>query len=106
MNEQDEKRFSPPELRYHRIGGGYRREEVEAAFEELLASLLSLQEDVGRLRQEAARLEQELHARQAELEAYRARETQIDRLLREAEQALERAAATGGRPTMTARGDG
>ena len=107
MNEESNESFARPELRYRRIGGGYRRDQVDAALEELLGALHSLDRDLGQLRQEAAALEQELHAGQAELEAYRARETELERLVQEAEQALARAGPTAaGEPTMSPRGDG
>jgi chromosome segregation ATPase len=105
MREPNEERFARPELRYRKIGGGYRRKDVESALEQLLAALHGLDRDLGQLRERAAALEQELHAVRAELEAYRAREAEIEWLLQEAEQALDRAAAAGA-PTMIARGDG
>ncbi len=88
--------FPRPSLRYRRLGGGYRREDVEAALEQLLATLRRLDLDLAELRARATQLEEELRSARAELEAYRARETQIADTLRRAEEALERARSLAG----------
>ncbi|MER3409514.1 MAG: hypothetical protein C4306_05290 [Thermoleophilia bacterium] len=83
--------FARPVLRYRRLGGGYRRQDVEAALEQLLSALRRLDLDLNELRAHAAQLEEELRQARAELEAYRARETKLAETLRRAEEALERA---------------
>jgi chromosome segregation ATPase len=91
MSEPPRELFSRPTLRYRRLGGGYRREDVEAALEQLLGSLRRLDLDLTELRAHAAKLEEELRRTQAELEAYRAREAQLAETLSRAEEALARA---------------
>lgn len=99
MSEHLSEPFPRPALRYRRLGGGYRREDVEAALEQLLGAVRRLDLDLAELRAHASALEEELRRARAELEAYRARETKLSETLRRAEEALARvrglAAAAG-----------
>jgi chromosome segregation ATPase len=79
-----------PALRFHRLGGGYRREDVEAALEKLLLTMRTVEGNLERLRSRSAALESELEVARAELDAYRAREEQLEATLRRAEDALAR----------------
>jgi chromosome segregation ATPase len=78
-------------LRYRRLGGGYRREDVEAALEKLLEKVRSVEANVDELRSRASELENELRAAKAELQAYRAREARLDAAVQRAEDVLARA---------------
>jgi len=91
MSDHASEPFRRPSLRYRRLGGGYRREDVEAALEQLLGAVRRLDLDLEELRAHAAGLEEELRRARAELEAYRARETQLAETLRRAEEALAQA---------------
>ena len=82
-----------PMLRYRRIGGGYRREDVEAALGSLLDGVRSVEASVERLHDRSLYLESELRAARAELQAYHARERRLEAALRRAEDALDRAGA-------------
>jgi chromosome segregation ATPase len=81
---------SVPTLRYHRFGGGYRREDVETALESLLATMRNVEGNLERLRARAAELERELRAAKLALESYHAREDQLEATLRRAEDVLAR----------------
>lgn len=80
-------------LRYRRFGGGYRREDVEAALAELREALAKLDEELGALRARAAELERELDAARAEVSAYRRREEELTGLIGRAEAVLRRIGA-------------
>ena len=105
MSEARKDRVSRPVLRYRRFGGGYRREDVEDALEELLGTVRRLDLDLGELRSHAARLEAELASARAELGAYRAREAEIASLLARAEEAVERATSAAADPDAEAVGN-
>ena len=66
-----------PPLRYRRLGGGYRREDVEFALASLRLTLRQLENELEVLREEARTLEEELRSTRAELDAYRGREGEI-----------------------------
>ena len=78
-----------PSLRYRRLGGGYRREDVEAALEELRLALGQLDDDVQSLRARNRELEDELAHARGELESVQGRELELARLM---SSALARAA--------------
>lgn len=78
----------PPTLRHRRLGGGYRREDVEAALEKLLATVRIVEANLEQLRQRSAELENQLRVAQAELQAYRAREDRLEAAVRRAEGVL------------------
>ena len=78
-------------LRYRRLGGGYRREDVERALADLQWAMRGLEEDVESLRARSGELETELHEVRGELEAYRARESELEQVVQAAGTALERA---------------
>lgn len=78
----------PLTVRHRRLGGGYRREDVEAALEKLLATVRAVEANLEQLRQRSAELEGQLRAAQAELQAYRAREDRLEAAVRRAEGAL------------------
>lgn len=86
-----------PSLRYHRFGGGYRREDVEAALGKLLVSVRTVEQDLHALRERSAELERELEAARAELAAYRSREEQLAALLTRTEELLARVEPGAGR---------
>lgn len=69
--------YARPPLRYRRLGGGYRRGDVEYAFYELELTIKQLHEGLGSLRHDNGRLEQELGASRAEVEAYRKKEEEL-----------------------------
>jgi outer membrane protein TolC len=89
-----------PTLRYSRLGGGYRREDVEAALAQLLSTVRAVEESLEQLRSRSAELEAELLSAEAELAAYREREQRFDEIVARAEELLGRAEAS------TAAGDG
>lgn len=66
-----------PPLRYRRLGGGYRRGDVEYALYELELTIKQLHEGLSSLRHDNGRLEQELDASRAEVEAYRKKEQEL-----------------------------
>ena len=78
----------PPTLRQRRFGGGYRREDVEAALEKLLATVRTVEANLEQLRQKSDELESQLRAAQVELQAYRAREDRLEAAVRRAEGVL------------------
>jgi chromosome segregation ATPase len=80
-------------LRYSRFGGGYRREDVEAALEQLLGTVRSVEESLQQLKTRSEELESELLKSEAELAAYRERQQRFDDVVRRAEQILEKAEA-------------
>lgn len=85
-------------LRYNRFGGGYRREDVEAALQQLLLTVRAVDADLHALRLRSEPLEGELREARHELEAYRAREEHLLALIDRAEALLarlEREIATG-----------
>jgi len=82
-----------PALRYPRLGGGYRREDVEAALEKLLETVRTVETNLEQLRERSAQLESELRAAKSELQAYRAREERLEATVRRAEDVLSRAGA-------------
>jgi chromosome segregation ATPase len=82
-----------PRLRYRPLGGGYRREDVEAALEKLLEKVRTVEANLEELRTQSAELEDELKAARAELQAYRAREARLEAAVQRAEDVLSRAGA-------------
>lgn len=84
---------SPPKLRYRRFGGGYRREDVEAAFEKLLEKVRTVEANLDELRTQSTELDDELKAARAELQAYRAREARLEAAVQRAEDVLSRTGA-------------
>jgi prefoldin subunit 5 len=80
----------PPTLRHRRLGGGYRREDVETALEKLLATVRTVEASLEQLRQRSAELEVELRAAQAELQAYHVREHRLEAAVRRAEGVVAR----------------
>jgi len=91
VTDEDTPEISAHELRYRRLGGGYRREDVEGALAELRSAMRDLEEDLEALRARSAEHEEGLHEARAELEAYRTRESELDQALEGARTALERA---------------
>ena len=85
-----------PALRYRRLGGGYRREDVEAALEALLFTVKTVESNLDQLRRRSAELEEELRATETELAAYRAREERLETTVRHAEDVLARAKGEAG----------
>jgi chromosome segregation ATPase len=89
------------ELRYRRLGGGYRRDDVERVLAELQYAMRLLENDLEALRSRSAGLEGEVHEVRAELEAYRDREGELEQVAEVAGSVLERAkkleAAASGR---------
>jgi hypothetical protein len=88
------------DLRYRRLGGGYRREDVEQVLAELQYTMRLLENDLEALRSRSAELEAEVHDVRAEVEAYRAREGELVQAVEAAGATLERtkrleAAASG-----------
>jgi len=81
-----------PTLRYRRLGGGYRREDVEAALEKLLETVRTVESNLDELRARSSQLEADLRAAKAELHAYHAREERLEAVVRRAEDAVARAA--------------
>jgi ABC-type transporter Mla subunit MlaD len=75
-----------PPLRYRRLGGGYRREDVEAALEGLQETVRDVEASIEQLRRLSARLGDEL-------QAYRGREDDLEAVVRRAEDILSRAEA-------------
>jgi chromosome segregation ATPase len=88
MSSADEK---GPRLRYRQFGGGYRREDVEAALKKLLETVRTVESNLEQLRERSAQLDSELKAAKAELQAYRAREERLEAAVRRAEDVLSRA---------------
>jgi chromosome segregation ATPase len=81
------------DLRYRRLGGGYRRQDVEVALQQLLATVGSVESTIELLRRRTAQLEAELAAARAELDAYHARDEWLEATIRRAEDVLARAVA-------------
>ena len=79
-----------PVLRYRRVGGGYRREDVESALEKLLLTVKTVELKLEQLRQRSVELEEELRSKERELAAYRAREERLEATVRRAEDVLAR----------------
>ena len=79
-----------PTLRYSRFGGGYRREDVEAALQQLLLSMRTVESDLDQLRARSTELEHELEKAQGEIQAYRAREAELQALIERAQAAVVR----------------
>lgn len=77
-----------PRLRYSRFGGGYRREDVESALQQLLLTMRGVEADLDALRARSAELETELARAQSETDAYRSREEQLLELIERAERLL------------------
>jgi len=80
-------------LRYRRLGGGYRRQDVEESLQQLLATVGTVQGTIELLRRRTAQLEAELAAARSELEAYHARDAWLEATVRRAEDLLARAVA-------------
>lgn len=75
MSTQD--RYQRPPLRYRRLGGGYRREDVEFALAELRLTLGQLDSDLETLRERNRELEGELSSARTDIEAFRAKEQEL-----------------------------
>lgn len=80
-----------PQLRYRRLGGGYRREDVERALDDLNRALRALDIDLEQLKRRSEDLESELRGARSELAAYKSREGEIGQALEGARTALLRA---------------
>ena len=85
-----------PALRYRRLGGGYRRDDVEAALEKLLATVRNVEQNLEELRGRSAELEAELRGKDGALAAYRAREDRLEATVRRAEELLARVNGAAG----------
>ena len=85
-----------PVLRYHRFGGGYRRDDVEAALAKLLVTVRTMGQDLEALRRKSAELDTELRSKDAALAAYRAREERLEATVSRAEDLLARVRAAAG----------
>jgi chromosome segregation ATPase len=81
------------DLRYRRLGGGYHRQDVEEALQQLLTTVGSVQGTIELLRRRTAQLEAELAAAREELEAYHTRDAWVEATIRRAEDVLARAVA-------------
>jgi|RhiMethySRZTD1v2_1073278.scaffolds.fasta_scaffold1619448_2 chromosome segregation ATPase len=81
----------PEPLRYRRLGGGYRRQEVEASLQRLLTTVSTVEGSIELLRRRTAQLEAELESARAELEAYHTRDEWLEATIRRAEDLLLRA---------------
>jgi hypothetical protein len=68
-------------MRYRRLGGGYRKEDVEFALAELRLTLRQLDTDLESLRRRAGDLEEELRAARTELEGYRAKDAELSQTM-------------------------
>jgi hypothetical protein len=73
-----------PPLRYRRLGGGYRREDVERLLAEVQLTVHALEVELGTLRHRAGELEQRLRSARAELDGFQARSFEHMRALDEA----------------------
>ena len=82
-----------PILRYRRLGGGYRRQDVDESLQHLLTTVGTVQGTIELLRRRTAQLEAELAATREELEAYHARDAWLEAAIRRAEEILARAVA-------------
>jgi hypothetical protein len=78
-----------PRLRYRKVGGGYRREDVEVAFTEVRLTLRQLKTELELLHDRNRDLESELSSARNELDSYRAKERVLSQTV---ESALRRAA--------------
>jgi DivIVA protein len=74
-------RLQHPPLRYRRLRGGYRKEDVEFALAELRLNLHNLGTDLEALRVRARELEEELRSTRAELETSRTRELELSQTM-------------------------
>ena len=74
-------RIQQPPLRYRRLRGGYRKEDVEFALAELRLNLHNLDTDLEALRVRARELEEELRSTRAELETSRTRELELSQTM-------------------------
>jgi chromosome segregation ATPase len=77
-----------PKLRYQRVGGGYRREDVEAALAHLLGTVDAVEARLDELRARSDDLEEQLREREHELDAYREREAELEAVMRRADAVL------------------
>ena len=83
----------PPKLRYRHVGGGYRREDVEAMFEKLLQKVRTVEANLDELRKQSTELEEELKSARAELRAYHSREARLEAAVQRAEDVLSKTGA-------------
>jgi chromosome segregation ATPase len=81
----------PEHLRYRRLGGGYRRQDVEASLQRLLTTVSTVEGSIELLRRRTAQLEAELESARAEIDAYHARDEWLEATIRRAEDLLLRA---------------
>jgi septal ring factor EnvC (AmiA/AmiB activator) len=82
-------RYQRPLLRYKRLGGGLRREDVEFALAELRLALRQLDNDLASLRNRNRELERELDVARTKIESFHGREHDLSDAISEA---LRRAA--------------
>ncbi len=80
----------PEVLRYRRLGGGYRRHDVEAALHRLTATVNTVEGSIELLRRRTAQLEAELESARAELDAYHVRDEWLEATIRRVEDLLLR----------------
>jgi F0F1-type ATP synthase membrane subunit b/b' len=73
--------YQRPPFRYRRLGGGYRREDVDEAFAELRLTLRQLDVDLADLDGRNRNLEDELSSVRGELDALRAKERELTELI-------------------------
>jgi hypothetical protein len=81
--------YQQPRLRYRKVGGGYRREDVDVALAEVRLTVRQLGGDLESLRDRNRDLEGELSSARNELDSYRAKERVLSQTV---ESALRRAA--------------
>jgi hypothetical protein len=75
MNEFET--YERPPLRYRRLGGGYRRADVEYVLSEFRVTLRQLDSDLESLRERNREIEAELDGARTDLEGYRAKEREF-----------------------------
>lgn len=80
--------YQQPRLRYRKVGGGYRREDVDVALAEVRLTVRQLGGDLESLRDRNRDLEGELSSARNELDSYRAKERVLSQTV---ESALRRA---------------
>jgi hypothetical protein len=73
--------YEHTQLRYRRVGGGYRREDVEFAIGELRLTLRRLDADLTWMRDRNHELEGELGSARDEIEAFRGKEEEFARMM-------------------------
>jgi chaperonin cofactor prefoldin len=84
-----------PPLRYRRLGGGYRRDDVDLLLAELRLTLRAFELELGTLRDRGRELEGRLREARSEIDAYHAKGYELARVMnsvRERSATIERAA--------------